>query len=362
MRYVLNILMFCNLLIFAYSCAAEVDESVTSLCRYAKYFDLIEVTTEDSIINSAIVSISPYTGFRDTVILESPMTDLVCMSSSQVAGLSAIGADSVIKGVSGLRYISNSAIRDRGEAASDNPLYDIGYEAALDYEQIMTIDPDLVLTYTVSGAEPQFVARLRSLGIRVMVLYDHLEEHPLARAEYLRLYGAMTGRSDMADSLFSAVCERYDSLAALAAGRNEKVRVLMNVPYGDAWYVPGGDSYMSRLIEDAGGSVLGARSGQSTSGIIRLEQAYELSLQADIWLNPGPCNSLNELEAYHHSFHLFGPLKNGLPVYNNTLRMTPEGGNDFWESGSVRPDLILEDLINIFNCTGDSLEYHFQVK
>ena len=49
---------------------------------------------------------------------------------------------------------------------------------------------------------------------------------------------------------------------------------------------------------------------------------------------------------------MFGPLEKGLPIYNNTLRTTPEGGNDFWESGAMRPDLILQDLIAILQ--GDS--------
>ena len=42
--------------------------------------------------------------------------------------------------------------------------------------------------------------------------------------------------------------------------------------------------------------------------------------------------------------------------------MTPEGGNDFWESGSVRPDLVLEDLTHIIADLDGELKYHFKVK
>ena len=34
-------------------------------------------------------------------------------------------------------------------------------------------------------------------------------------------------------------------------------------------------------------------------------------------------------------------------VYNFAKRTTPTGGNDFWETGVVRPDYILQDLIKI---------------
>ena len=38
-----------------------------------------------------------------------------------------------------------------------------------------------------------------------------------------------------------------------------------------------------------------------------------------------------------------------LNVYNCTARSTPEGGSDFWESGTLRADRVLADLIAIFH-------------
>ena len=35
-------------------------------------------------------------------------------------------------------------------------------------------------------------------------------------------------------------------------------------------------------------------------------------------------------------------------VWNDNNRLNPKGGNDFWESGVVHPDLLLRDLIGIF--------------
>lgn len=374
------LLLILVMTVMAGSCIDVQTEPKTS-CAYAGYFDICRVG-KDSL--NAVVAISPYSGHGDTLVLERPLDNIVCMSSSQVAGLAAIGADSVISAVSGIKYISNPAIRARAEAdghlaGGQSRVYDIGYESSLDYERVLKLNPDIVLTYTVSGAEPQYITRLRSLGVRVLVLHDHLEDHPLARAEYIRLYGALTGRQALADSIFEEISSRYGALAARPDENSDRVKVLLNVPYGDAWYIPGEESYMARLIRDAGGEVLGARQGTSISGTVTLEQAYGLSQEADIWLNPGPFRTRKELGNAHHAFPMFGPLKNGKPIYNNTLRTTPEGGNDFWESGSVRPDLILEDLIRIFSdhslgiYGSDSLDvispesepalkYHFQVK
>ena len=332
-----------------YSCHQETQQDIKTSCEYAKYFDIIDLEA-----SKAIVIISPYNNSRDTLYINNPLGNIVCMSSSQVAGLAEIGADSVITAVSGLRYITNPNLQDRKVA-------DIGYEAALDYETILSLKPDLLLTYTVSGAEPSYISRLRSLGVRVLVLHDHLENHPLARAEYIRLYGALTGLEYRSDSLFASICNKYESLV-VDNEKVDRVKVLMNVPYGDAWYIPGGDSYMAKLIHDAGGEVLGSEEGTASSRIIRMEEAYGLSQEADMWLNPGVCRTREEVIAFHHTFRHFGPIVNGLPIYNNTLRITPEGGNDFWESGSIRPDLVLEDLVNIFSGQNIVLKYHFKVE
>lgn len=337
------------------SCVQTREVSTTS-CRYARCFDIIP---------QGIVVISPY-GARDTLMLAEPADNIICMSSSHVAYLDAIGADSLITAVSGIRYISSPSIRSRFGAGS---LYDIGYEASLDYERVLALNPDLLVAYTVAGAEPQYLAKLKTLGVPVLILYDHLENHPLARAEYVRLFGALTGRQEIADSVFTAVQERYEALAASVRERmaSAPVRALLNVPYGDSWYIPGAENYMSRLIRDAGGEVLGAAEGESRSRVICLEDAYRMSQRADVWLNPGHCRTREELSRIHQLFPSFGPVAKGLPVYNNTLRTTPGGGNDFWESGAVRPDLVLEDLVQIFSkCSGssssasaDSLHYFF---
>ncbi|MGM9762586.1 MAG: ABC transporter substrate-binding protein [Candidatus Cryptobacteroides sp.] len=275
------------------------------------------------------------------------------MSSSYVAYLEAIGADSLVCAVSGLRYVSNENVRRRASGADEGvlPVYELGYEAMLDYEMLAELKPDVVLAYTMGdcGGKPAYVSKIESLGLPVYVLNDYLAEHPLDRAASVLELGRLTGRESVANEYWEGLCVRYnalaDSVSRMGGGR---VKVLMNLPYSDAWFVPGTDSYMARLVHDAGGEILGAEPGVK-SRVITLEDAYRLSQEADVWLNPGVCRSRSELAGMHQLFPKFGPLADGLPVYNNTLRTNASGGNDFWESGAAHPDKILEDLIRIFD-------------
>ncbi len=315
---------------------------------YAAFFEILP---------DAVISISPFTGDRDTLKVAGPMDNIVCMSTSHVAYLSEIGCGPAITGVSGVRYLSSA------ESGTADGIAEVGYDATFDYETVMRLDPDVVLAYTVSAVEPRYVRRLRSMGVDVLVLYDHLEQHPLARAEYVRLAGALTGRRDVADSLFRAVSGRYLSIAAAVGDNPVRPGVLLNLPYSDMWYVPGSENYMSRLIWDAGGEVLGAGKDRPESSVISVEDAYRLSLEAGFWLNTGNCTAREQIVSLHPLFSRFGPLGRPHSVFNNVARVNAAGGNDFWESGAVHPDLILSDLAAIFSGeAGDGRALHYYIE
>ncbi len=329
-------IIFPILAVILTGCAGRQQTLRSNGTEYAGCFDIIH---NGSLVGVAVIS--PSATHSDTLWIDRPLDRIICMSSSHVAALSAIGAVNTVKGVSGLRYISDPLLdRDAVE--------DVGYDAALDYETVLRLNPDLLVTYAVNGADPAYVSKLRSLGVKTLVLHDHLENHPLARAEYVRLFGALTGRQQAADSLFAQIRDSYQRSVS-SADRGETVKVLINIPYGDAWYIPGEQGYMSRLVEDAGGVVLGSAAGSSASSVISLEKAYEYSLDADLWLNPGSCTTRDELVHAHHMFQRFGPIVDDLPIYNNIRCVNEAGGNDFWERGAIRPDLILQDLIYIMD-------------
>ena len=112
--------------------------------------------------------------------------------------------------------------------------------------------------------------------------------------------------------------------------------------------MPPHNSYMVQLISDAGAECYTSTDEGNSSHPIDTEQAYIWAAEADYWLNVGPCNSLGELTRQNPKFADIDAVAKQR-VYNNNARQTPSSGSDFWESGVVRPDLILRDLIAIFH-------------
>lgn len=343
-------------LLCATSCGSRPDPGIGGQeLADARYFSIDRLADGTPVV----VSVSPYGDAPDTLVLSTPVRSVVCMSSTSVAGFSAIGAADVVTGISGKDYISDPDILDRMDE-----IVEVGYESDMQYEAIIRLHPDMVLAYSTSSVRPAYVDKLQSLGVRVMMIYDYLEAHPLARAEYLLFYGCLTGRQEIADSLFDDISDRYAQIRQAASSVDRRTRVLVNTPYADLWYVPGEDNYFTTLIKDAGGEVLGTMPG-SESSVISMEKALELSESADVWLNPGWSTERAQIASLHPLIASFPVLNHGR-IFNNIKRVTPRGGNDFWESGAVRPDLILSDLLEILHpelsAPDDSLEYYIEVK
>ncbi len=309
-----------------------------------------------------LVSVSPFDGSSDTLTIDRPLGRLIVMSTSHVGFLEAIGRPDVIVGVSGLDYLySDSFCADEGTlGGSDVIPVDVGYDTAPDYEKIVALKPDLLLAYSVSAARSPFMERLDQLGIRVFVVNEHLESHPLARAAYIRLFGALTGSMEAADSVLDDVTVNYLSLARTvseSAGNTRKV--LMNIPYNDQWFVPSKENYLTSLVEDAGGTVLGGGSGKAASSVMSLERAYSFSKEADLWLNTGWCRTMEQLLSVNPLFADMvrnvrqnadaAGFKDSPVAWNDNKRVSPKGGNDIWQSGVVRPDLVLRDLVGFFH-------------
>ena len=280
---------------------------------------------------------------------------IVCMSSSYIAMLDAIGKASTVVGVSGKQYIFNSTI-------SSNPaVKDIGYDSNIDYEALLMLRPDVVLMYGISSEDSTVTAKLRELNIPYLYLGDYTEQSPLGKAEWVIAIGEIVGCRVVAEQLFTDIVERYNAIKANVDTTN-KPKVMFNLPYQDVWYMPSDDSYIVRLVEDAGGEYI--YKGKNPSGGSRgisLEEALLLVNRTDIWLNPNSVLTLEELRAIAPHFAGSEVVTSG-NVYNNNRIRTPEGGSDFWESAIVRPDVVLSDLASIFSGDDSNLYYHHKLQ
>lgn len=281
-------------------------------------------------------------GFEGRVLVDSAMR-IVTMSSTHIAMLDAIGCVDRVVGVSGMDYISNPKIR-----AAASRIADVGYEGNVNYEALVALDPDIVLLYGTNGASPM-ESKLDELGIPYVYIGDYLEEDPVGKAEWLVAIAEIVGRRDAGLNAFNPIPERYEALRRKVADAGLPApKVMLNSPYGDTWFMASTGSYVSRLIRDAGGEYIYKVNSANASLPVDMEQAYMLASSSDKWINIGKFFSLDEVRKALPRFTDTAPVRNG-EVYADNARVNASGGNDYWESGVVHPDLVLRDFVKMFH-------------
>ena len=277
---------------------------------------------------------------------------IVCMSSSYIAMLDALGQVNRIVAVSGIDYVSNPYI-----LAHKDSIKDMGPE--MNYELLLGLKPDIVLLYGIGDAQTAITDKLKELSIPYIYMGEYLEESPLGKAEWMVVLSELTDSREKGIEIFSEIPKRYLSLKALTESVGQCPTVMFNMPWNDSWVMPSTKSYMAQLVADAGGEYIYKENSSNSSTPIGLETAYGLIQKADYWINVGSATSLDELKTVNLKFADAKAVRERT-VYNNNLRLTPTGGNDYWESAVVHPDMVLRDLIHIFHpeLVPDSLYYY----
>jgi cobalamin transport system substrate-binding protein len=285
-------------------------------------------------------------GIDSADVIFVPVRKIICMSTTHIAMISALHEERSIVGVSGTNLIySPRLIKD----AENGLIADVGYESNLNKELILKLSPDLIMSYGIGSESTGYLGKIKELGIKIITNADYLEDDPLGRAEWIKLFGALYCKEDLADSIFNAEAANYNNLA-LYIKQNIKFRpkVLLGLPFKDTWYISPGNSFISKLIIDAGGDYLWSDIKSSISIPYGIENVFVRGLNADFWLNIGTAKSRIEISAIDQRLEELPCFKND-NLFNNINRITESGGNDFWESGSLHPYLILKDIATIIH-------------
>lgn len=287
-----------------------------------------------------------------------PVRKIICMSVTHTAMVSTIGCENSICAISGTALVWSPPVR---KMIDEGKIPDVGYDSRINTELIMKLSPDVLMMYGIGSESAGYVARIKETGTKIIFNADYLENDPLGKAEWIRLFGALFCREAVADSIFNSESDFYERQAALIKEKAiSNPRVLLGLPYQDTWFISPGNSYISKLISDAGGTYLWNDTKSSRSMPYGLENVFMRAVKAEYWLNPGTAASLKEITAVDRRLAELPCLKNG-NVFNNIKRMNAAGANDYWENGSVHPGLLLKDISEILHpelTTGSDLVFY----
>lgn len=285
----------------------------------------------------------PSDGLKITI----PLKSLVSGSCTQYAFLESLGVLSAVTGICDAKTIYNTSLRN---AVKMGAVVDLGDPFQLDVERCLVLNPEVLLMNSFNQKDER-LARIRESGIPVLYDNEWMEPDVLGRAEWIRFIACFFNKEAQAERQFRAVSARYHQLKSLAAhAKTAKPGVLSGDDFRGTWYLPGGRSYTAQLFADAFGNYKYAADTASGSNPFTFEQVLKDFHSADIWVGVTNGKTLAELQKLDERYTLFKAYRLG-NVYAYTNRVTPEGGNDFWETAVARPDELLSDFIKAFHPT-----------
>ncbi|MDR2860065.1 MAG: ABC transporter substrate-binding protein [Mediterranea sp.] len=282
-------------------------------------------------------TVVPPNGHKVTI----PLKSLMINSVTHLGFLDLLNETDKVTGVCSASYIYNPFVL---KGVEEGKIKDLGDAFNLDIERLLFLKPQAVMT-SAYNAEDENSKRMKQTGLTLLYNIEWQEKTLLGRAEWIKFMGVFFDKGALADSIFNAVAERYNSIRVQAASVSSAPAILSGQDFRGTWSMPGGNSFNACLFRDAG--VTYYYSGDNVSGSIAatMEEALLHFSEADVWVGV-QVSTLEELEKADKRYKLFKAYRNG-NVYNIFRRTTSIGGNDYWESGVARPDLLLSDMIKI---------------
>ena len=282
-----------------------------------------------------------------------PLRAIVVTSTTNIPFLEMLGVEKSLAGFPHTDYISSEKTRKLIDAGI---VKNVGQNERLNMEKLIDLAPEAIVTFGIDNNNPM-IANLEKNGLKVLIQADWMEQSPLGKAEWIKLYAALFGKEKEGKILFDNIVKSYHSALQLVAGQKAEKTVLYGSMYQNQWYVAKGNSWVAQFMKDAKSNYLWAATEGSGSLGLSFENILDKAKNADIWIATGSFKSAEELRNSNPHYQQFDAFKTK-NVYTFESKLGATGGTIYYELAPSRPDLVLKDYIKIFH--PDLLpEYHF---
>ena len=302
-------------LIFDHACPLDYATQFTA-DRYEGGYTLLTLTESGEQFLVTPEDAAEVEGLPESVtVLRQPVRNIYLVSTSVMDLFLALDElDSVT--LSGTR--AEGWYLDEARAAMEaGRIAYAGKYSAPDYEKILAANCGLAIENTMIYHTPEVKEQLERFGIPVLVERSSYESGPLARMEWIKFYGILLGKEELAQQVFDRQAERIAPL--LDQQSTGKSCAFFSISANNLANVRKGGDYVARMIEMAGADYVFADltdSGNSLSTMnLPLEDFYAGARDADFLIYnstiEGVVSTTDELVAKCSLLTDFKAVQNG---------------------------------------------------
>ena len=288
----------------------------------------------------------------DICILQEPLQNIYLVASGVMDMFASVDAVDQIR-FSGQKQ-ENWYIQKAKDAMAAGTMIYAGKYSKPDYELLVSEGCDLAIENRMITHSPEVVEMLQSFDIPVMIEYSSYEQHPLGKVEWVKFFGALTGKEAEAETAFA---EQTEILKKVSNGKKTgKTIAFFYVTSNGLIQVRQSTDYIPKLIELAGGRYIfedleDSGSGRSTLNM-QVEDFYAGAKDADILIYnssiDGGVTTVDELIGKCNILKDFKAVQEG-QVYCTT--------NDMYQQSMAVGDL-LQDIHTVLT-EGDTGELRY---
>lgn len=273
-----------------------------------------------------------------------PLQSIVVTSTTNIPFIEMLNEERKLLGFPHTDYISSQKTR---QLIDEGIVKNVGQNERLDIEKLIDLAPEVIVAFGIDNNNPM-IANLEKSGLKVLIQADWMEQSPLGKAEWIKLYAALFGKEKEGKKLFDAIVKNYNNALKLVANQKAEATVLYGSMYQNQWFVAKGNSWAAQFMKDAKSNYLWANTEGSGSLGLPFEKILEKAKTAQVWIATGSFKNLKELgnsNPHYNQFNAF-TQKN---VYTFESKLGATGGTIYYELAPSRPDLVLKDYIKIFH-------------
>lgn len=276
--------------------------------------------------------------------IQVPLQSIVVTSTTIVPYLEMLGVENKLAGFPHTDYISSPKTR---KLIDNGTVKNVGQNEKLNMEQLIEMSPELIVTFGIDNNN-SMIDNLTKSGLKVIIQADWMEQSPLGKAEWIKLYGALFGKEKEAKTQFDAIIKNYKQALNLVATKKPSATVLYGSMYQDQWYVAKANSWVAQFLKDSKANYLWSDVEGTGSIGLSFEKVLEKAKTANYWIATGPYKTVAELKKINPHYSQFDAFKTK-QVYTFEGKIGATGGTIYYESAPSRPDLVLKDFIKIFH-------------
>ena len=318
--------------------------------EYAKEFTVDECTggTKLITIQNARYLIVPENSTvpnglsEDITVLQKPLKNVYLVSTSAMDPILKLSALSAVT-LSGTSA-ENWYLPEAKETMENGEISYAGKYSAPDYELIVSANCGLAIENTMIYHTPEVKEQLEKFDVPVLVERSSYESDPLARMEWVKLYGILFDKEAEAETFFNEQVQRIQPL--LEQDATGKTAAFFSVTSNNLVTVRKSNDYVAKMMDMAGGEYIFSDLSDNGNNLatinLSLEEFYVGAKDADVLIYNSTIEG--KIETTEQLLSKCPMLADFKAVQNGNVWCTTQS---LFQESMELPDLIL-DMNRVF--------------